>query len=99
MTTRAPDRPAGGSAGAFGNKVERSQIFESYVFDKIDSEMFLRGSESLKEVSKDVPGSPEDALRRPRRAPKRRPWWLARVRQKLQFPGCREHVLAVAATA
>ena len=41
----------------FKKRTERPQIFKFQIFEKVDSEMPLPGSESLKEVSEEAPGS------------------------------------------
>ena len=57
------------------------------------------GSESLKGGSEEAPGSPVEAPRNSRFAILPRVWWLSKVHQDLQIPGCREHVLPTGATA
>jgi len=74
--------------------------FLNFMFEtEIDSERHLPGSESLKGGSEEAPGSPVEAPRNSRSAILPRVWWLSKVRQDLQIPGCREHVLPTGATA
>ena len=84
-----------------GTEAQRRSIdrSEPVLRTEIDSERHLPGSESLKGGSEEAPGSPVEAPRNSRSAILPRVWWLSKVRQDLQIPGCREHVLPTGATA